>query len=100
LVYIAKSVNEAIKEYNKAFIDSVRIYTNRSSINSYIGAAAVAPAIRPDSSNIKRLQYISISATSTIYSAELRGLVLALEILLEMQTAYITIHKYTIFTNN
>jgi hypothetical protein len=54
------------------------IYTDRSGINGYIGAAAVTPVPRVNGIYTRRMQYIGISCISTVYAAELKGLALAL----------------------
>jgi hypothetical protein len=46
------------------------------------------------------MEYIGISTTSTVYLAELRGLVLVLRMLLDVYVTVITPEKCTIFTDN
>jgi ribonuclease HI len=73
-------------------IEIVYIYTNRSGINGYVSTAIVAPTLQ-----IERVEYMGKATTSTIYTAELKGIVLALQIALDVLE---TPSKYTIFTDN
>jgi ribonuclease HI len=51
------------------------VYTDGSGINNKIGAAAIAPQI-----GTLRKAFIGEASTSTVYTAELKGIYIALEI--------------------
>jgi hypothetical protein len=77
-VCINQSGEEAIKEHDDMEPGIIYIYTDRSGIDDYIGAAAIVPELQVDSISTMRTEYMGLSTTSTVYAAELRGLVLAL----------------------
>lgn len=99
-ICIKKSAKEAIKEHDTAEPATGRIYTDGSSINDHVRAAATAPSLQNDSARRKQTQYMGQSSTSTVYTAELKGLVLALRLMLDTHTAGTTTRKYAIFTDN
>lgn len=53
---------------------TLAIYTDRSSINSYVGTTAVVPILRLLGIRTKRTEYMGKSTTFTVYAAELRGI--------------------------
>lgn len=100
-VRISKSTEEAVKEHDATEPGTLRIYTDGSGINGHIGAAAVTPAPQANRIYARRIQYMGTSGTSTVYAAELKGLALALQMILDTPPAGVPPNKCAvIFTDN
>ena len=97
-VRIAQSAEVAIHEHDDTELGTVCLYTDGSSIGGHVGAAAVAPAFH-GGTTVKRMEYMGLATTSTVYAAELKGLALALQIVLEIHGTT-TPGRCTIFTDN
>ncbi|KAH8583625.1 hypothetical protein B0O99DRAFT_531383 [Bisporella sp. PMI_857] len=66
ITHIAESTETAIKQHDATEPSTLCIYTDGSSINNHVGAAAVAPALQLDSICNMRKAYIGTLATSTV----------------------------------
>ncbi|EKV05717.1 hypothetical protein PDIG_71730 [Penicillium digitatum PHI26] len=72
-----------------------------SGINSHVGATAGTPAPQTNRLDTKRTQNMGTSSTSTVHAVELRGLVLALQIILDTPPTSVPPNKRAvIFTDN
>ena len=99
-VLISESSEHAMEEHDKVESGTLCIYTDGSSLNDHIGAAAVAPTIHREGFEATRLQYMGRATTSTIHAAELKGLVLALQIVRDLHTIRVNPSKCIIFADN
>ncbi|KAG0157816.1 hypothetical protein PDIDSM_5310 [Penicillium digitatum] len=77
------------------------ISITQEGINSHVGATAGTPAPQTNRLDTKRTQNMGTSSTSTVHAVELRGLVLALQIILDTPPTSVPPNKRAvIFTDN
>ena len=103
LVVIANTPEDAISQHNSLCgdTDTTCVYTDGSGIDGHVGAAAVILSNpRSISSPVlhERMQYIGTDTQSTVYTAKLKGIVLALQILIANSSP--EYHHFTILTGN
>ncbi|EJP61480.1 reverse transcriptase [Beauveria bassiana ARSEF 2860] len=77
---------------------AIRIYTDGSGINRWCGC--VCSGLQFDTISTKWIQYMGTSDVSTVYTAELRGLVLALQLVLNVHKTGDNPGRCAIFTDN
>jgi len=97
---IDKSSEAAVKQHATTDPRTLCIYTDGSGINGHIGAAATVPALQLRGCSTKRTEYMGKSTTSTVYAAELKGIVLVFQIALDVHAKTNTPGKCTVFTDN
>lgn len=88
-ITIAFNANEAVESHNRVVADPkiITLYTDGSGINQRIGAAAVEiftpfPRAVPSAAKV-RATYLGYDTNFTVYSGELQGLKMALEMAME-----------------
>ncbi|CEJ95268.1 hypothetical protein VHEMI10757 [[Torrubiella] hemipterigena] len=79
---------------------TIRLYTDGSGINGHVGAATIALELPTANVNKESSEYMRTASASTVYAAELKGLVLALQVIRGLQGAGVTASDCTIFTDN
>ena len=97
---IAESPDIAVKEHDAMETEALRLYTDGSGINGHVGAAAVVLRLRTQDVQATRTAYMGTATSSTVYAAELRGIELAFQIALDVDSATNTPSKCLIFTDN
>lgn len=98
--YIADDPELATEQHDRTEPDRIRIYSDASAIEDHVGAAAVAPDVTNIGNQKKKLAYMGKTDTGNIYAAELKGIVLALQIVLEIHTTTNSAGKCIIFVDN
>ncbi|RYO78316.1 hypothetical protein DL764_010130 [Monosporascus ibericus] len=97
-IHIAKDTETAEKEHQKDLEsgrNNLRIYTDGSGIDGHVGAAAACPALRQS-----KKTYMGKASVSTVYAAELQGIILALQIAQEDRGRGNTREKTILYTDN
>lgn len=94
------SAEGAVNEHDKTDPATVFVYTDGSGIDGHVGTAAVAPALEIQGIQSKRAGYMGTSTTATVYAAELRGMEVAFQIVLDIHVKTNTPGKCIVFTDN
>jgi ribonuclease HI len=100
VTHIDKSSEDAIKRHDATDPRALRVYTDGSGIDGHVGAAAIALNIPVADVLAKRTEYMGTTTTSTVYAAELRGIELAFQIVLDVQAKTNTPGKCVLFIDN
>ena len=106
LVVVASTPEEAISQHNSLYMEAnnICVYTDGSGIHGHVGAAAVMILSTSDSESRpvlqKRTQYMGTDTQSTVYAAELKGILLALQILITSANTQHIDKNFVIFTDN
>ncbi|KAK9796084.1 putative Reverse transcriptase [Seiridium cardinale] len=99
-VYINPSKDEAIREHDATKPGITRIYTDGSDIDGHIGAAAVALTRPENHVRVERLVYMGPATFSTVCAAQLKGIVLALQMIRGIHAKSNRPGQCIIFTDN
>jgi hypothetical protein len=76
------------------------IYSDGSGYKGHIAAATVTPVLHREGAWIKKSVYMGKATTSNVYTAELRGIELALQLVLDRQATTNTLGKCIVFLDN
>ena len=99
--HIDLSPEAAVEQHDAIDQDTTLcIYTDGSAIDGHVGAAAIVPSLHLDNVRLRRMEYMGQISTSTVYAAELRGIVLAFQIALEINDSTKKPCKCVVFTDN
>lgn len=97
VIHIAESREAALEEHDKMVVGTLRVYADGSKVKDHVAAAAV---MQITGEWIVRTAYMGRSTTSNVYAAELRGIGLALELVLDQSAATGDLRKCTIYSDN
>lgn len=98
-IYIAKTRADATDEHDAIDEGTIRVYADGSSVKGRVAAAAVMPTQEEDVWT-KKTEYMGKATTSNVYAAELRGIELAFQLVLDHHATTHNPGKCVVFSDN